>query len=132
MDGHWKAIYDTDEFLPRRALEWMVGYHKWNHWADDWGSCCIPRAPAGYRYWFELFHDGTGLGLRFCYPQDVALGENITVLAFGAIRTGRREIPWVHGQPGLVEDGLREVIQEMAVRHAVHALPEAMDYQPAS
>lgn len=121
-DGHWRAFYDTDAFIPRLAMEWLIDRDRWEDWRDDWGAFRQPWAPEGYRYWFELFHDATGLGCTVHYPLGAAEGDPIKVRITGSIRNRERLIPWVHGQDGLVEDRLREVLQEMVVLHEAQRL----------
>ena len=116
-DGCWRALYDQDAYLPRRALRWLIDPHAWEPWQDDPGHFQRPRPPAGHRYWFQLFHDATGLGCTALYPTAAAPCAPIKVLLPGAGPGGRQvEEAWVHGRGGLVEERLMPWIERMVVR----------------
>ena len=115
-DGHWKAYFDQDEFIPRRALEWLVGWRRWTDWRHDPGAFREPLAPPGHRYWFEIFHEAGGENLIASYPKEAKKGQPIEVILRGYIRNYERRIPWIHGKSGLVEFGLQDHIQEFVVR----------------
>jgi hypothetical protein len=117
-DGHWRAIYDVDAFIPRLAMEWLVDRDRWEHRSEDLGHFQVVNPPVGYYCWFQLFHDATGLGCKVYYPLGAKPGEAVTVLAEGAgPRGGTVAVPWVQDRPGLVEWELTPVLERMVVRH---------------
>jgi hypothetical protein len=117
-DGPWLCTYDVDEYIPRGELNWLQDPWRWDHW---WAKRTMGPGDGidGYRYWFEVMHDASGLGCRFWYPEDPKEGDAIEMLVTGMIRNRERRIPWIHGRSGLVHWELTPVLQEMLLLHYV-------------
>ncbi len=120
-DGHWRAFFDRDEYIPRRAMSWLIDSWRWAHWSDDPGHFQRPWSLAGYRYWFQLFHDATGMGCVVHYPLNAQPGDAITVRVTGLSCRGgqgyQAEVPWIHGEPGLVDWELTPLLEQEIVHH---------------
>ena len=117
FDGPWLCTYEVDEFIPRRALDWLQDPWRWDHWFTK-RTLGPSDCPDCYEYWFEIMHDCSGLGIRIWYPEAPKEGEEIEVLVTGLIRNRQRRIPWIHGRPGLTEWELTPLIQEMLLLHS--------------
>lgn len=132
------ALCDVYELVAKHALD----FSPWDHICPimlDGGNGYLPNAYSlqvpvatdlwyewepdpidGYKSWFGVFDDYSGASIEFYYPVHAKHGSPISIIYKGsAVGFDYGVIHWTHGEKGLAEDHLADVIYTWAMALAV-------------